>query len=194
VRLQPVEMTKFDADGNCFEACIASLLGVSPDDVPHQPPGVQEDYHEIVNGWLKDHGYQALTLPISEFDPSRAHFWFPDVYGIAHVEINPAWDWWHAVAEFRYRKVEWDVRPAPRRETDARAYEVFHEGEYIGEVFSFREESWRQLPSGVRYGLRGRPKYWSPRTAPHVRAPRCRSRQEAAEKLLDLRADEARND
>lgn len=43
---------------------------------------------------------------------------------------------------------------------DDRAYAVLLDGREIGTVRSRRTESWRTLPSGVRYGLRGRPKHW----------------------------------
>jgi hypothetical protein len=39
-------------------------------------------------------------------------------------------------------------------------YQVVVDGVVIGEVSSHRTESWRQLPSGVRYSLRGRPLHW----------------------------------
>lgn len=40
------------------------------------------------------------------------------------------------------------------------AYVVEVEGHIVGSVTSHRTESWRSLPSGVRYGYRGSPKHW----------------------------------
>lgn len=52
----------------------------------------------------------------------------------------------------------WSRKP---RFQDGRTYDVLVDGETIGQVHSYREASWRQLPSGVRYGFRGRPQFWS---------------------------------
>lgn len=43
---------------------------------------------------------------------------------------------------------------------DSKTYPVLLDGEVIGYVQSHREDSWRSLPSGVRYSKRGEPKAW----------------------------------
>lgn len=43
---------------------------------------------------------------------------------------------------------------------DSRTYPVLIDGVTIGTVRSRRTESWRQLSSGVRYSMRGKPKHW----------------------------------
>lgn len=40
------------------------------------------------------------------------------------------------------------------------AYEVYDGDRFLGKVRSRSRESWRQLPSGVRYGFRGYARNW----------------------------------
>lgn len=58
----------------------------------------------------------------------------------------------------------WDPKGVTYTKVDSAGertrYEVWLGDQVIGHVFSRKVESWRQLPSGVRYGLRGTPTEW----------------------------------
>jgi methyl coenzyme M reductase gamma subunit len=54
-------------------------------------------------------------------------------------------------------------------------YEVYLDGEHIGHVDSARITSWRQSPSGIRLGARGRPLQWSCQDVDHPGEPYQRS-------------------
>jgi len=61
-----VDQTIFEKEqGNCFAACIASLLEVNIEDVIHFPPGTASDWRMIINEWLSEYGlfYLELSLP-----------------------------------------------------------------------------------------------------------------------------------
>lgn len=74
--------------------------------------------------------------------------------------------------EFMPKKMEGriSVQLAPHQPigviySDLRRYDVFLDGDPIGWVESRREESWRQMSSGVRYSKRGNPKSWAAHSA-----------------------------
>lgn len=83
-----------------------------------------------------------------------------------------------AAVTFRPRE-----RPSVRYE-DCRAYDVLHHGEPIGHVESRREESWQTTDSGVRFGLRGRPKTWRAYDLTGERVGLGYTRRQAVEWLL----------
>jgi hypothetical protein len=114
IRLRPTEMTTFDEEGNCFEACLASMLGLDIDVVPRQPPG-QDDGPALakymfgdLNEWLASLGWQALTLPVLEFDPEAGGL--PDSHWIAFVSV-PFTDRWHHAVIARGTEIVWDPDP-----------------------------------------------------------------------------------
>jgi hypothetical protein len=65
----PVDQTRHGDDGNCLEACVASVMECAIEDVPVQTPGNSTDdfvdYLTILNDWLQERGafltYFAMT-------------------------------------------------------------------------------------------------------------------------------------
>ena len=61
--MKPVDQTLFGSPGgNCLPACVASLLNLTIEDVPHFGA---EDWFDRLNDWLAPRGYYAMcfTLP-----------------------------------------------------------------------------------------------------------------------------------
>jgi len=56
-----IDQTKFGDDGNCFAACVASLLGLSIEDVPcFNVPG--KNWLRLFEEWLKPRGLVPLIM------------------------------------------------------------------------------------------------------------------------------------
>ncbi|OPY78311.1 MAG: hypothetical protein A4E65_02334 [Syntrophorhabdus sp. PtaU1.Bin153] len=69
--MTPVMQTKFGAIGNCFEACLASLLNMSIERVPNFGAyGDEGDWMAEVNEWLSQMGlaYFEARIPNDEID------------------------------------------------------------------------------------------------------------------------------
>jgi len=67
--MKPVFQTRFGEDGNCFEACIASILEISLEEVPDLKEFKDsEAWSKAVNSWLKTRGLQYIELDFHESD------------------------------------------------------------------------------------------------------------------------------
>jgi len=61
----PTFQTRFGKDGNCFEACVASLFPVNIDRIPDDEWANKDDWHEIFSRWLLERfGYISFCLGI----------------------------------------------------------------------------------------------------------------------------------
>lgn len=59
--MKPVFQDKFGVpDGNCFASCVASILEVPRDDVPHVPV----EGYAALQTYLAAHGFQYLEVPM----------------------------------------------------------------------------------------------------------------------------------
>lgn len=85
--------------GNCFSACLASLLELHIDQVPHftaHIPKGQREWTDLVNAWLR-----RRDLAYFEVEASRFDLWVPVLEGIGYYVLTgpsprgPDWD--HAV-------------------------------------------------------------------------------------------------
>lgn len=66
--MRPVDQTKFGVpEGNCFSACVASILHLPLGDVP--PFCKYEDWWERLNAWLRTRGFYAMVLRYSDDMP-----------------------------------------------------------------------------------------------------------------------------
>ena len=71
--MKPVMQTKYGEDGNCFAACVASILEVSIDEVPWlKEPENWKDYSLRLNNYLKEKHY--LKLFHFGFDALTNHY------------------------------------------------------------------------------------------------------------------------
>lgn len=68
--MKPVFQTIFGKpDGNCFQACVASILEMDLEDVPHFCKGDDPNWMENLNKWLHQFGLGALTVAFQNRSP-----------------------------------------------------------------------------------------------------------------------------
>lgn len=81
----PITQTKFYPDGNCMDACIASILECPLESLPNYH-GI--DWFEVYNSWLADRGLKIDFRSPDESPPSGYH--------MASV-CSPRGPWLHSV-------------------------------------------------------------------------------------------------
>ncbi len=65
--MKPVDQTMLDpTSGNCFSACVASILEVSLEHVPYFM--ADENWFAVFAKWLAPHGYYPVMLKLSNAD------------------------------------------------------------------------------------------------------------------------------
>lgn len=100
--MKPVDQTAFHpgADvpeaevGNCWSACIASILEVPIDDVPTF--AAHDDWWERTQAWLKERGYGIYPIPPQVIDAMGVHPAALDCWYIA-AGRSPRGEFDHAV-------------------------------------------------------------------------------------------------
>ncbi len=103
--MKPVHQTKFGKpDGNCFAACIASILEVSIDDVPHF---MGKDWQERWNAFLANFhlGLFCIALPEGTAPPG-----WSILSGVSPRAKALGEEWLHSVVAFN-GVVEHDPHP-----------------------------------------------------------------------------------
>ena len=71
--MKPLMQTRFGEEGNCFAACVASILEVSIDEVPWlEDPENWQDYSLRLNNYLKER--HDLKLFAFGFESITSHF------------------------------------------------------------------------------------------------------------------------
>lgn len=94
----PIDQTGFIpfVDGNCFSACIASILEMPLEDVPlfYNDEGINNWYDKFDN-WCKENGYWASYYSIEDMGDD----WCPDDYSILSGQ-SPRGDWLHSVVAY----------------------------------------------------------------------------------------------
>ena len=71
--MKPLMQTRFGKEGNCFAACVASVLEVSIDEVPWlEDPENWQDYSTRLNNYLKER--HDLKLFAFGFESITSHF------------------------------------------------------------------------------------------------------------------------
>jgi hypothetical protein len=75
--MKPVTQTKFGhGEGNCFAACIASLLHTSIDDVPNlQGDETWRTYIDRVHEWLSEIGLAYIEVKRGGFETCASDMW-----------------------------------------------------------------------------------------------------------------------
>lgn len=64
--MKPVDQTQFGVpNGNCFSACVASILELPLDEVPFFM-GSEGDWFDDLNDWLRDRGLYAIRFAFSD--------------------------------------------------------------------------------------------------------------------------------
>ena len=62
----PVVQTKFYPVGNCFDACLASVLEVPLDTLPHFHG---EGWYDVYEAWLQSRGFELDRMPSEPIPP-----------------------------------------------------------------------------------------------------------------------------
>jgi hypothetical protein len=100
--MRPLEQTILaPPDGNCFAACVASVLEMPLDDVPNF---VGQDWFQQWQVWLAKRNLQLLTFTIGPYDE-----WRPSGYALLGAQ-SPRGDFLHSVV-CRDGKIVWDPHP-----------------------------------------------------------------------------------
>jgi hypothetical protein len=85
--MKPVDQTILMGDGSgragdCFRACIASLLEMNIEDVPHfveiyenNPELHKKPWLKVVNDWLKEIGYYYIEISYNGYHPGAFKAW-----------------------------------------------------------------------------------------------------------------------
>jgi hypothetical protein len=124
----PVEQTKTGfPDGNCFAACVASILEMPLDSVPHF---LGDGWFDQWLDWLKQFNLTLINLVVS---PD----WQPKGYTILAAD-SPRGEWLHAVVCLN-GEIVWD--PHPLREMGVKRWKEWT-------VFTVLDPS---KPYGVNY-------------------------------------------
>ena len=71
--MKPVDQTIFGFDeGNCFQACVASIFELPLNDVPNFCSLLGEcDWFKSLNKWLEYRGFYCLHFELNRLDPWR---------------------------------------------------------------------------------------------------------------------------
>lgn len=88
----PVYQTKFHPEGNCLTACIASLLEIPLENVPHH---LGNDWFTKYNRFLAGPNFNLKLVRFPWDDECESL----DGYAIA-VGPSPRGDWYHAVVHY----------------------------------------------------------------------------------------------
>lgn len=88
--MKPVNQTKFGEEGNCLQACIASLLELKLEDVPEFPHTNQFNY---LQRFMRQHGLQPVAKDMIAFNyPYNVYYllWGKSPRGFMHSVV--AWN------------------------------------------------------------------------------------------------------
>ncbi len=113
--MTPVDQTTFGhPGGNCFSACIASVLELELDDVPYFMD--VEDWFDKFTKWLKPRGFFPMM-----FNAKDNPGWWPDGWAIAGGQ-SPRGS--HSVVTYR-DKIKHDPHPSRDRIAKIEDWTVF---------------------------------------------------------------------
>lgn len=77
--MKAVDQNVFDAKrGNCFAACIASILEIGIDEIPNFAE--EEDIQKAANEWLKTRGKQLLSICFDSVDSLKKTYFNTNTY------------------------------------------------------------------------------------------------------------------
>ena len=85
--MKPIKQTTFGKQGNCFPACIASVLEIPLEGIPNFCVEFPSKWHWEVNKWLSEnHGVVLLTITPWDQD----HVFPPFVVDTYHLMSGPS--------------------------------------------------------------------------------------------------------
>lgn len=102
--MKPVFQTRFgDKNGNCFAACVASVMECELEDVPEITSHEPDEWFEPIRAWLAGKGLDSLNLSVA------GSSWRPMGYAVAGVP-SPRGAFMHAVVTYG-NKIVHDPHP-----------------------------------------------------------------------------------
>jgi hypothetical protein len=121
--MNKVFQTKFNDEGNCFAACVASMLKCDIDEVPHL--GIEEEwneYEERLNNYLRENYRTVLThVPYDDWGDFIS-FYHKDSYYIVSGQSERGYE--HAVISKNELMVH-DPHPSSSGVTDMKSIFFF---------------------------------------------------------------------
>lgn len=99
--MKPVDQTKFGNEGNCFAACIASILEIPLQEVPDLAAAMQakKNFRRILADWLHLRGLTYVELEIGKPNWSMGD-WNPPTYHIIGGDSPRGVEGGHAVVGY----------------------------------------------------------------------------------------------
>lgn len=85
----PVDQTQFGEQGNCFAACVASILEIKLDEVPNfcaKPDGWWLRFLR----WMSDRGWGVIVLDLVDSEGASAAAFLNRIQGYAWIGSGPA--------------------------------------------------------------------------------------------------------
>lgn len=90
--VKPVDQTTFGhPGGNCFSACVASLLELPIEDVPYFMDEAKGKWHEQFDAWLAPRGLYALHFEVPDRSVYDQQGLWPRGYFILNGRTTPSW-------------------------------------------------------------------------------------------------------
>lgn len=109
--MKPVDQTIFEPGlGNCFAACVASVLELPLTEVPNFCAVDAGDWFQSFTNWLRPRGFWAIACPIGGSPGNPDGGWYPEGLHIAGGK-SPRYECLHAVVA-RGAEVVHDPHPS----------------------------------------------------------------------------------
>lgn len=108
--MTPTKQTILGSKGNCFAACIASILDCTIDDIPNLNAYEEsEEWMQVLNDWLSNRGlgYMEVIVPSADIN---VFFRNKDFYHVIIGPTNRSSNLFHAVVG-RKGKIVFDPHP-----------------------------------------------------------------------------------
>ena len=102
----PVHQTLFGSkEGNCFQACLASIFELPLDQVPHVM--LEEDWPKALDEWLAQFDLYAVQAEVAQ---CRTQNWTPEGYHLVGGKSKGGNGVYHSVVGYR-GKIVFDPHP-----------------------------------------------------------------------------------
>lgn len=116
--MKPIGQTQDGPErGNCLQACVASLLELNLEDVPHFV--LEEDWVEALDRWLSEFDLQSIDVDLARTRQQEGDMWKPLGYHLINGK-SPRSNCQHAVVGYNGEIVHdphWDNDGLETQET-----------------------------------------------------------------------------
>ena len=116
----PIHQTLFGSkEGNCFQACLASIFELSLEEVPHVM--LKDDWEAALEDWLIQFDLYYILAEVSQ---CRAQNWWPEGYHLISGKAGGGSGVYHSVVGYRGKMV-WDPHPAKPGLEEEETWRIF---------------------------------------------------------------------